>query len=161
MKKFFNKMRKHKLLVLFAILMIIALICLIKLILIFTESDEVALYGNRLNGADKVEVKESTATKEVKSKIKDDIDSVKVRVQGRIVNIIINIKKETNRDKAKEISQAAIDTFSDGEKEYYDFQIFVSKKDDADDSGEFPIVGYKHHTKDGISWTKDRTGNDE
>ena len=41
------------------------------------------------------------------------------------------------------------------QKKYYDIQVFVQK---SKETNEFPIIGYKHHTKDSFSWTKDRTG---
>lgn len=43
-------------------------------------------------------------------------------------------------------------------KKYYDFQIFLKKSDKAENSKQFPVVGYKHHVRDEIRWTKDRTG---
>ena len=46
-----------------------------------------------------------------------------------------------------------IEQFSDAEKAYYDFQIFIKNVKNVE---QFPIVGYKHHGKDNISWTKDR-----
>ena len=33
--------------------------------------------------------------------------------------------------------------------------IFVTKEET---STEFPIIGYKHHSKSSITWTKNRTG---
>ena len=42
---------------------------------------------------------------------------------------------------------------SDDEKSYYDIQFIISKESDKD---HFPIIGYKHHTKTDIKWTKDR-----
>ena len=41
-----------------------------------------------------------------------------------------------------------------GIKNYYDIQFII---ENDTNTAEFPIIGYKHHTKPEISWTKDRT----
>jgi hypothetical protein len=46
--------------------------------------------------------------------------------------------------------------FSDEEKKFYDFQFFVEKTVEAGDKNQFPIIGYKHHASENITWTKDR-----
>ena len=46
-----------------------------------------------------------------------------------------------------------IEKLSDKQKKYFDVQIFI-KKSSKDE--KFPIIGYKHHNKDNITWTKDR-----
>ena len=42
----------------------------------------------------------------------------------------------------------------DNIKNYYDIQFII---ENDTNTAEFPIIGYKHHTKPEISWTKDRT----
>lgn len=153
MKKILKFIKKHKLLLLFVILLIVATVFAIKVFLIFTDTDETAIYGERLNGADYVELNTSASTDKVKAKVGDLASGVTVRIQGRIVNIIINLKDEVTRDAAKDISNQLLGEFSDKEKAYYDFQIFLNK---TNEDAQFPIIGYKHHTKAEIKWTKDR-----
>lgn len=153
MKKIINFIKKHKLLVLFIILLIVVAIFAVKVFLIFNDKDETAIYGERLNGADYVELDASASTDKVKAKAGDLANGVTVRIQGRIVNIIINLKDEVVRDTAKDISNQILGEFTDQEKAYYDFQIFLNK---TNDDAQFPIIGYKHHTKAENKWTKDR-----
>ncbi len=161
MKKILNKLRKNKLLVLFSILFLLLIAFCVKVIIIFTESDEVAIYGTRLEGIDKVVINEKDMSKKIIEKLGEDIDNIDFRTQGRLINIIINVKGNISRDAAKEDAKKTIEEFSDDEKKYYDIQIFVNKKEQTEDSKQFPIIGYKHHERSDISWTKDRTGNDE
>lgn len=153
MKKILKFIKKYKLLLLFVILLIVATVFAIKVFLIFNDKDETAIYGERLNGADYVEIDTSKSTDKVKAKVGDLASGVTVRIQGRIVNIIINLKDEVTRDAAKDISNQLLGEFSDKEKAYYDFQIFLNK---TNEDAQFPIIGYKHHTKAEIKWTKDR-----
>lgn len=153
MKKILKFIKKHKLLLLFVILLIVATVFAIKVFLIFNDKDETAIYGERLNGAGYVEIDTSKSTDKVKAKVGDLASGVTVRLQGRIVNIIINLKEEVTRDAAKDISNQLLGEFSDKEKAYYDFQIFLNK---TNEDAQFPIIGYKHHTKAEIKWTKDR-----
>ncbi|MDO4996503.1 MAG: hypothetical protein Q4E69_04925 [Bacilli bacterium] len=153
MKKILNFIKKHKLLVLFIILLIVAAVFAIKVFLIFSDTDETAIYGERLNGADYVEIDVSKSTDKVKAKVGDLANGVTVRKQGRIINVILNLKDETTRDAAKDISNQLLGEFTDQEKAYYDFQIFLNK---TNEDAQFPVIGYKHHTKAEIKWTKDR-----
>lgn len=159
-KKNIKPMRKkkkvNKLLVLFAIFCIVLLVFIIKVVMIFTESDEEAIYGGRLDGIEKVEFKESDKQKQIKEKLGDHVSSVTVRVQGRIVNVTLNLTKDVNRDTAKNDSKAVLEVFNDEEKKYYDFQFFAEKTVEAGDKAQFPIIGYKHHSSEEIKWTKDR-----
>lgn len=153
MKKIINFIKKHKLLVLFIILLIVVAIFAVKVFLIFNDKDETAIYGERLNGADYVDIDTSASTSKVKAKVGDLANGVTVRKQGRIINVILNLKDDVTRDAAKDISNQLLGEFSDQEKAYYDFQIFLNK---TNEDAQFPVIGYKHHTKAEIKWTKDR-----
>ena len=156
MKPMKKKKKVNKLLVLFAIFCIVLLVFIIKVVMIFTESDEEAIYGGRLDGIEKVELKESDKEKQIKEKLGDHVSSVKVRVQGRIVNISLSLTKDVIRDWVKDDCKNVLTLFSDEEKKYYDFQFFVEKTVEAGDKNQFPIIGYKHHSSEEIKWTKDR-----
>ena len=153
MKKILNFIKKHKLLVLFIILLIVAAVFAIKVFLIFSDTDETAIYGERLNGADYVEIDVSKSTDKVKAKVGDLANGVTVRKQGRIINVILNLKDETTRDAAKDISNQLLGEFTDQEKAYYDIQAVISSDTDTE---HFPIIGYKHHNRKAYVWTKDR-----
>ena len=79
MKKIINFIKKHKLLVLFIILLIVVAIFAVKVFLIFNDKDETAIYGERLNGADYVDIDTSASTSKVKAKVGDLANGVTVR----------------------------------------------------------------------------------
>lgn len=120
----------------------------IKNILSLDESS--AIYGTRLEGRKEVEISKSTKTN-VENKLKESSSKVSVRVAGRIINI--SIKTDKSLDEAKELGNKALEEFSDKEKKYYDFQILI---ENDKNTNQFPIIGYKQHTKENITWTKDR-----
>ena len=128
----------------FVALGIIALVVAALLILkgIFFPAESKAIYGNRLEGRNKV-----------KSDLAKDSSSVNVRIAGRIIYIDVVVKDDVSKDKAKEMFGSTVNTFSAKEQSYYDIQVIMDNKANQD---QFPIIGYKHHTKSSISWTKDR-----
>ena len=155
MKKVLNFIKKRKLLILLLILIILIIVLSIKIIGIFTENEEGAIYGERLS-VKSVKIDTSKETDTIKAKIGESVKSISIRRQGRILNILITVNDDKSRDDSKNIAKDAIGELSDKIKEYYDIQLFISKDGDSEDKGQFPILGYKHHTKENITWTKDR-----
>ncbi len=121
----------------------------------FFSAETEAIYGTRLEGIDKVKI-----TKEKKNQVIDSLkegtEKVTVRVAGKIVYINIVANGDTSLDTAKGFGNKALESFSDEEKSFYDFQIIVQK---STESKQFPIIGYKQHAKTSITWTKDRAEN--
>ena len=72
---------------------------------------------------------------------------------GRIIYVTMEVNGDTSRDDAKGLGNKTLESFSDAEKKYYDIQILIKNDSNKD---QFPIIGYKHHAKDAIVWTKDR-----
>ena len=133
-------------------------ILLIPIKIAFFPNNGKALYGDRLDGIEKVKITDSQL-KKVKTTLKDQpIVDATARVSGKTVEITITVEAEVSLDVAKDIGAKAIEPFKKDQKEYYDFQIFVTKENESD---QFPIIGYKHHKLDKITWTKDRTGSAE
>lgn len=150
-----NFIKKNKFTVIAIGVFLILLILLIQVKNIFFPNAGNAIYGNRLDGIDKVKVSDTVKT-EVKNKLKEEATSkVSVRTSGRIVEIIITVNSDVSVETAKEYANKAIEPFSKEQLKYYDFQVFVTKDSDAK---EFPIIGYRHHKNDNFVWTKDRTG---
>ena len=54
---------------------------------------------------------------------------------------------------AKDLANQALAEFSDAEKAYYDIQAVIESDTNTT---QFPIIGYKQHTRDAFNWTKDR-----
>lgn len=147
--KFF---RKHKTVIWLAIILILLVLGAMIAKEFFFSSDTEAIYGTRLS-----KIKEVPITAEVKKKIKnafkEETASFAIRLQGRIINISMTVKEGTTLEAAKELGNKTLEYFSDKEKAYYDIQIIIESKSE---SKQFPIIGYKHHNKESISWTYDR-----
>ena len=120
----------------------------------FFPEEGTALYGDRLDGIEEVELSNSKLTK-IESNLKSDgaVKEADVSVAGKIVEVIITVQDDTSVDTAKALNTKVLDSLSNKDKKFYDIQIFVKKDSEATD---FPIIGYKHHAKDTFSWTKDR-----
>ncbi len=143
------KKHKNALVGLGIIVLIIIAVFLVKKELSYNENK--AIYGSRLEGIDKIPITSETKEK-VKSSLSDKTSSVEVRVAGRLIYIIIKANDAT-LDSAKELGSKAIEPFSDVEKKFYDIQVLI---ENDTNTSQFPIIGYKHHTKDALVWTKDR-----
>lgn len=109
-------------------------------------------YGNRLDGADKVKISNSTQS-EMIAVVEETgkFDSVKYDLKGRIINIIAVAKNGVSKDEAKEASAQVLSKLSDDEKEYYDVQIFLTQ--DGMDGSTYPYIGYKNKSSEKIVWT--------
>lgn len=119
---------------------------------IFFPDENKAIYGTRLEGREKVTISKETKNK-VKELLQEGSEKVDVRVAGRIIYIHIYVTGDTPQEKAKEMGNKSLEAFSDAEKSYYDIQIMINHKENQ---SQYPILGYKHHTKTAIVWTKDR-----
>lgn len=140
-------------------LIAIVVIFVLAVIILFSIYNSIFLnnsskYGDRLKGIDEVKVT-SNLEKEIKENIKtlDITKSVEIEESGKIINVIALVNDDIEVNKSKEIGNKVIEKLSDKQKKYFDVQIFI-KKSGKDE--KFPIIGYKHHNKDNITWTKDR-----
>lgn len=142
--------RKAKLIVALIILIVLVLALCIVYESIFANNN--SKYGNRLDGIEQVSIKVKQ-----KNEIKKNVEtlemssSVKVSLTGKILEVMIDVKDDTSLDKAKESYGKVMEKLSDEQKKYFDVQIFLNKKD-KDQS--FPSIGYKHHNRENISWSK-------
>ena len=127
-------------------------VALLLLKVIFFPNESKAIYGTRLEGRKDVEISEETK-KKVQERVKDTSPKTEVRVAGRLIYITMHVNGDVNTETARNVGNSTLEDFSDAEKAYYDIQIIV--ENDAN-TNQFPIIGYKHHTKDYVSWTKDR-----
>ena len=147
--------KRHKGLIVALIVFILVFILFIMAYKFFFPDEEKANYGDRLDGIEKVELTKADKDKIIDSQ-KEISKSTTVRVQGRIIEVNISLNDSANRDQAKESAKKIPESLSEGQKGYYDIQIFVKKEAETEDKAQFPIIGYKHHTLADITWTKDR-----
>ena len=144
--------KKHMSLIVAIVIFVLVFIGFLILKNIFFPSEAKAIYGNRLEGRDKVKITDTTKSK-VEDKLKDKTSRVKVRVAGRIIYIDMTVTGEVDVAAAKDLANQALAEFSDAEKAYYDIQAVIESDTNTT---QFPIIGYKHHSKSAYVWTKDR-----
>ena len=136
------------------------IICVIFVILVFAvkltffPNEGTAIYGDRLDGIEEVEITDNQQDDIIKSlEDRDEVKSASTDIKGRTLNVLITVNDDVELDPAKALTSSIIDNLEEDQTSYYDIQVFISK--DNDDT-RFPIIGYKHQNKDGFSWTKDR-----
>ncbi len=144
--------KKHFSSIVGILVFVIMLVAFFKVKDIFNPDESTAIYGTRLEGREKVEISKKTR-EAVKKSLEERTENVSVRVAGNIINIIINAKEDVSLEEAKNLGNKALESFSEEEKKYYDIQLFIKNGKNAN---QFPIIGYKHHNKNAISWTRDR-----
>jgi len=149
--KFF---KKHKNITLLLIVLVLLVFVYFYMTKIMKNVDNKAIYGDRLKVVENVNVNTDDATKVLKEKLGEISDDVTVRVQGRIIEVMVHCKAEVSRDQAKATGQAVIESFDAEIRKVYDIQIMYSSANK--ENTQFPIIGYLHYGKDTISWTKDR-----
>jgi len=145
--------KKNKYTIIAIVVFIILVFCLYQAKELFFPNTGKAIYGDRLVG--KVEV-DKEVYKTVKSKIKENekVKEVTTRENDKLINISIVVNDDTSIDDAKKLTDSILEPFTDSQKGYYDFQVFISKESEAENN--FPIIAYKHHNSSGFVWTKNR-----
>lgn len=124
-----------------------------KAMKVFFPDSKAAYYGDRLDNKVKVE---NSVYDAVKTKISEQefVKEVKVRENGRTIEIVVTVLDSTSIDAAKSISGLILEHFSEIQVGYYDFQLFVKKESASENN--FPIIAYKQHNSSDFIWTKDR-----
>lgn len=112
--------------------------------LVMPKNDELK-YGNRLDDIKEAnaEITKSDTDKIIESvKKKDYVKEASTDVEGRIINVIVEVKKDTSIKTAKELGSVVLSAISDKQKKLYDVQLFI--KNENKDAKDFPTIGYKN-----------------
>ena len=140
----------------YSILMIISIICIVAIlvgvVLYFLGQTSKDKYGNRLEGIEKVEIKESKLN-DIEKKITENelVKSTDAVIRGKLVYITITLNTGTHAD-AESIAQSSLELFSEEEKAFYDIQYIVDNKDEKIEEN-FPVMGYIKAGNSVIKWT--------
>ena len=113
-------------------------------------------YGDRLKGI-KAIPKDVTNKVVEETKELDQVENIKVRIQGKIVYTTITFTKDTSKDKAKEIATKTLEYYDEETITTYDFEFLLTQEEQLDDDGNdksYVIAGTKHPEKENISWTR-------
>ena len=149
-----NFIKNNKVTVVAFIICVIFVILVFAVKLTFFPNEGTAIYGDRLDGIEEVEITDKQQEDIIKSlEDKDEVKEVSCDIKGRTLNVLITVNDDVELDPAKALTSSITDNLEEDQTSYYDIQVFISK--DNDDI-RFPIIGYKHQNKDEFSWTKDR-----
>ncbi len=149
-----NFIKNNKVTVVAFIICVIFVILVFAVKLTFFPNEGTAIYGDRLDGIEEVEITDNEQDDIIKSlEDRDEVKSASTDIKGRTLNVLITVNDDVELDPAKALTSSVIDNLEEDQTSYYDIQVFISK--DNDDT-RFPIIGYKHQDKDEFSWTKDR-----
>ena len=149
-----NFIKNNKVTVVAFIICVIFVILVFAVKLTFFPNEGTAIYGDRLDGIEEVEITDKQQEDIIKAlEDKDEVKKVSCDIKGRTLNVLITVNDDVELDPAKALTSSITDNLEEDQTSYYDIQVFISK--DNDDT-RFPIIGYKHQNKDGFSWTKDR-----
>ena len=153
MKKF---IKEHYILVIIGFLVILFLVFIFIGFrkMYFTSNGDV--YGNRLEGIEKVPIKDDVLDKAKKELLDSEkVENVTIRLQGKIVYFTIDYKEDVSIDQAKEIATKTLTEFTEEQKKFYDFSYFLTQSK-VKDSDSYPTMGNKHPKKATIAWLKNR-----
>ena len=149
-----NFIKNNKVTVVAFIICVIFVILVFAVKLTFFPNEGTAIYGDRLDGIEEVEITDKQQEDIIKSlEDKDEVKEVSCDIKGRTLNVLITVNDDVELYPAKALTSSITDNLEEDQTSYYDIQVFISK--DNDDT-RFPIIGYKHQNKDEFSWTKDR-----
>lgn len=113
------------------------------------------IYGNRLDGIKEVPIT-SEKLKDVSDKLLKDnssISKITGDLSGKIINYIVIVVENTKVGDAKKIADQIYANFSEGEVNFYDFQIFI--KNEKDDVSGYPLIGYRKVKETSFSFNKE------
>ena len=148
-KKFYKKNKKT---IKIAILVIIILgLLLFTYKTLFYSTKEKDIYGVRLRGLKDNEFtdKEKKDVIDKTSKL-DKVSTVKINVKGRLIKCFVNYEESADNNHIKSTMNEMLGYFSDKVKGYYDITFYAKKN--VEDKETYPLIGYKHKTRDEISF---------
>ncbi len=143
MNKFLKDLKKNKYTTLAIIIFVLLIFLGYGLYSFLIPSNGKPVYGDRLDGIEEVKV-----TKEELKKLDDEIVDENIvsksnsYTNGRIVNIILTIKKGVKEKDAKKITSTILEYFTEEQLNYYDIELFLTSEDDS-----YNLIGYKTKTE--------------
>ena len=152
MKKIWNFILKYRVIIVLVLLAIFLTFMFIAIKSYMYPTDVKSVYGNRLDGIEKVPFTDDEIKKLV-NKIKEDenFTDASISIKGKIVNIHIKVtNKDNTKDKMKEKCNDILKEFSEEKIAFYDFEFFITNED-----GNYKMIGYKNKKRKEISYVSD------
>ncbi len=145
MKKLLDELKKNKFTtIVFFIFLVLFIIGWIVFGLVMPKTGK-PVYGNRLDGIEKVQVTDTETNDLIKAlKEKDYVTTASTHISGKIINVLVEVEKGTSKSKAKSLQDEVLKAFTDDQKNFYDIQLFITNEN-KDEKG-YPMIGYKNST---------------
>ncbi len=152
MKKVWNFIYKYRIVIALVFLLIIGVFGFITVKQYLYPDDKLTVYGNRLDGIDKVKITDEKKNEIIKMiKEKTGIKDAKINIQGKIINVSITAsEKENTKEEMQKLCTEILLKFSSEEIKFYDFQFFIKNED-----LNYNMIGYKNKISEEISYSDD------
>ena len=146
MKKVWNFIYKYRIVIALVFLLIIGVFGFITVKQYLYPDDKLTVYGNRLDGIDKVKITDEKKNEIIKMiKEKAGIKDAKIDIQGKIINVSITAsEKENTKEEMQKLCTEILLKFSSEEIKFYDFQFFIKNED-----LNYNMIGYKNKISEG------------
>ena len=154
-KTILNEIKKNK----YTSIAIIAFIVLLILVFIMYKAIMPSLgtpvYGNRLDGIEKVEIT-TTKINELDKDLEEEtyVTKAKTNLSGKTLNTIITVKEGTKATTAKKITSKVLSKFDKDQIAYYDFQVFIKNENEKEKN--YPIIAYKNKSNENFSYSQSK-----
>lgn len=108
-------------------------------------------WGNRLDG-----IEEHQIANEDIDKIKENIIATGIATEvkyintGTLLNFIINVNDNVDRNKATSLTSYITSNISTDNQSFYDIQVYFTK---TGEDAAFPFIGYKHKSSNVFSFS--------
>ena len=152
MKKVWNFIYKYRIVITLVFLLVIGVFGFITVKQYLYPDDKLTVYGNRLDGIDKVKITDEKKNEIIKMiKEKSGIKDAKINIQGKIINVSITAsEKENTKEEMQKLCTEILLKFSSEEIKFYDFQFFIKNED-----LNYNMIGYKNKISEEVSYSDD------
>ena len=149
MKKILKLLKKYYKLV---IIILIVLIVILLSLFIYKNLFQSGV-SERLDGIENYKLTKTEKT-EVKELFKEleEIKNVKIETNYKIIKIYLELSEDVDFEDIKEISNEAVQKFSEDNLSFYDVELFVTSLNE--ESEVYPKLGYKHKTNSEFTWNR-------
>lgn len=138
----------YKLIVIILVILIIGVLSLVIYNNLFKQG-----ISNRLEGIEDYKLTNKEISKvEEKFREIDDIESIDVYTNYKIIKIMLVLKKEVDFDVVKKISNEAVQKINEKNLSFYDVELFVNCN--VKESEIYPKIGYKYKKNMEFSWNR-------
>ena len=149
-----KKIKKKKDLLINIIIVLAIVIVMVGLYkMLFYSSRESSVYGVRLRDNEKYKI-DVTEIKKIEKEAKkiEGTESVSIKIKGRLIKYYITVNNEYNEDQMKNVCNQMIGVIDEKKRVYYDMTFYLIKEKDGKE--EYPLIGYKHKSKEGITFVE-------